>query len=221
MIEYYSLYFCIFFFVLVFLIYYLDDGLKCLIDDSLYPELVLFQKYSDIVDKELIKSIKTDRWVDMAIFDTSIRPFIDPTNVQTSIDIIRNNYEPLETRAYTAKYFFLIFYGYNLLENTTICPNLLAMINGIPRITTAYIRCVKPGTVTNPELYPYENTYLCYVPLSNIEPKYGIVLNDELYEYANLLNYRRFIIMNSYCKYQLWNYTASNKFILVIAVRQP
>lgn len=236
---------CIVIMICVICVYYVKRNSSCLIDDSLYPELSLFEKFSDQINEDLNNAIKTERWTAISIIDkinqdTSINTIdTDPINWPNLkiLDTIRNNYRSLyEGNINTIRYFILVFANKLLNENLIPCQNIIALINGVPNVYSAYIRCINPHTVSdlyknqsnksnksNKSNQSNQSIKQCIIPLSNIigdsEHNEGIMINGYAYNYNDLLQNRKYIIFDTNCSYQFYNFTQFNTYAIVIDLK--
>lgn len=222
MVEFIIL-FCLVLFLII-LIFFFNKGSSCIQDQTIFPELYLFQKFSSLVQKDLINIIKSDKWIDNSVLNKDVNNIIaksinnDRIVVDRSVNFIENNYETLDPRVSTIKTFFFYLSYHIFTDNVIICPSIIALINGVPNVLAAYIKCIKPNTVSSKTFSAIPNTYICTIPLSPIDYKEGITIEDEVYEYKDLLMGNKYFILDGNCKHQLWNFTPIHKFILFIIV---
>jgi hypothetical protein len=217
MIEFIIL-FCIVLFIIV-IIYFFNEGSVCIIDQTLFPELQTFKIFSNLVQNDLTNAIKTNNWVNDSIVESNVKPALREGNhagVINAVSIIKNNYEPLQSRQNTIKVFFLYLFEHTFTDNVIACPNMSTLVQGIPNVVSAYIRCVKPNTVSPENYILTSNSYMCTIPLSTITYGEGITVNGEIYEYIDLFENREYLVTDSSCRYQLWNNTSVYKFVLTI-----
>jgi len=219
MFEYICLVCCLC--IMLIIVLFFTSGSSCIRDDTKYPELHLFRKFNKIIVKELDNAIKTRRWTNIFTVDTLVKTqfSIDPLNSQQIIQIIENTYEPLTTNLYSLKLFVLIYFNIVIEDNVRVCPNITALLNGVPNVMNAYIQSVTPHTVTDKRSGAIkDNTIRCMIPLTPYDGREGISINDEVYNYSDLLATRDYIVFNTKCFYQLWNLTDVNKYVLVLDI---
>lgn len=197
MFEYFSL--ILFIFFIVFLIVLFASRSSCLIDDSLYPELHIFKPNNELMYEDLKYAITANAWVDLSNMNK----------------LYKDNMEPLYTRVKTIKYF--IFKGNDTIVDTNVqmCPNIITLINAIPGVQFSAILCIKSGTVTdNISLMP--NMQICFIPISESNNEFGLIVNNYIYRYSDLLKNIQFLIIDSNCKIQVYNEATYNKYMIIL-----
>jgi len=224
MIEFIIL--CILFIIIVVICFGIKSSTVCVKDDSYFPELNIFNKYKDLLNYDLEQSIKSYNWTDLnSILESEEKQNLIPKKADLSkidtesrVTLIRNNFEPLPLHSRTMKHFFLIYGNRIIKENSSLCKNMMSLIGALPGVVAAYIRCIKPNTVAI-DTHLFDSTLVCNIPLSVVEEKEGIEINDVVYKFADLMKGKDFLITDSKCSMKIWNLTAFNKYVLCIVIK--
>lgn len=218
MIEYISLVLCI---ILIIIVIFCLTQNSCLQDETLFPELYLFQKYNNLIVEELDDAIVIDRWTNIYTIDKLVKKQFndDPNDSKTIIEIINYTYEPLSTDLKSVKMFILLYFGIVINENVKICPNITALVNGVPNVMNAMIMSVTPHTVSNKIINVIkDSTITCLMPLTPYDSQEGVVINGSFIRYIDLFKERKYIVFNTKCSYQLWNSSGVTKYVLIMDI---
>lgn len=200
MIEYVIL--CSTIMLLIIIVIVLVTKQGCLIDDSLYPELHIFKPNDDLMYADLKYALKEVAW-------------IDQSNINKKIEYVT---EPLYTRKSTIKYFIFIKDSIVVNNNIQTCPNITTLINAVPNVEFAAIMCIKGNYVSN-NISLSANKHLCFIPISQSNDEFGLIVNNYIYKYSDLLKNIQFLIINSNCFIQVYNQSPYNKYTICLMLK--
>ena len=200
MIEYYIL--CSSIVLLLIIIIIFATRQQCLIDDSLYPELHIFKPNNDLIYDELKYALKEVAWTDQSNINKNLK----------------ESMEPLFTRKSTVKYFIFIKDSTIVNNNINTCPNITTLINAVPNVVFAAIMCIK-GNYVSDNISFLKNKHMCFIPISQSNDEFGLIINNYIYKYSDLLKNIQFLIVNSDCVVQVYNQSMNDRYILCLALR--
>lgn len=211
MIEYISsiilLIICIIFFIIA--VY----NHQAIIDTSLFPEILIFNNQTNrsLLHNELLNIIGIHRWTDLDILQNT-----------NSLNEIRGAYTPLKSvkgEMYNKliKFFCLSIHNRNIRENINECPVTGSLSNAIPNVYNIYIMCFRPNVVIPGNIYN-KSKYLirCYIPYISTNGNCGVYFDGNVIKWDDVFKKNGFIILETESDHRIWNYTNSDKYILVI-----
>ena len=192
--------------IIIIVIAILENKQSCIIDDSLYPELHIFKPNDDLMYTDLKQALFTSSWTDISNI------------TQDKLKKMQDYMEPADTRVNTVKYFIFISNDIAVNNNIQTCPNIITLINAVPNVTFAAIMCMKTSVVSNNIAF-LPDMYICFIPISQANDEFGLIVNNYVYKYSDLLKNVQFLITDSNCNVQVYNKSEYDKYAIILYLR--
>ena len=199
-------------------------GHKCIIPNSMYPELNILTNNKEIILKELKPILKKDWsiWAESQNGNKIPCPTLSSMNYNEVMKHINKRKEKLNLKTKIWKLYGIIHEGIPLKDNIKFCPKTFEMIKQIPGVINATFSCLEPGTKTRLHQDEDDRFYRVHIPLIIPEGNVAFMVfdnkgNKKVKDWKQ--NSGEHFIFNDTCLHMAYNFTDKLRVVLLLDLK--
>jgi len=226
-------YYIIIVIIFISIIYFLNKKNKlvstCWIDKSLYPEAQFIFDNRNIILKELMQILNSNKWGKWMSYNENAPTFSKMSEKQI-IDKMNNSSGKINESNDGSWRLYGLILNKKILETSKNCPQTMKLLNKVSeRILNAGFSILEPGSITKPHVGHNDKFYRVHIPMiipkNNQKLKTSILdkscINKKLSVFQvenDFIAWKddEYFIFNDLCLHNAWNKTEENRIVLLI-----